>query len=236
MDLGRISFSSRELNKKMKEYGESSSKRLEILESNIATIGPQLDYMKATAEDWQTRKFPAETTTISKTRTSSFGFDSYVEHFSKKTPDLRVEATLYRQSSCSSRCLCHCHKTYFAKTPTLTQDIIGSLFIGYSNTPINRKPCNEKLCKQQRSSLLKVNYYFPSWLLHRMVAFKNIWNPNEGHQISVRIPRVVDPFSDVFLVADHGNLESLKELFDQGLASPFDISGDDGESVLQVSS
>lgn len=235
MDLERISFSSQELHRKLNEYGKDSSERLRILEGNIASIRPQLEEIKSSAQNWQSHKSAAETAWEAQNPSFDYIPLSDAGQAGQKSLGIRVETTLYRQNSCSSGCLCRCHKTYFAKTPKLMEDVIGSLFIGYSNTPMNRKPCNEKLCRQQRSSLLKVNYYFPSWFMHRMVSFKNIWNPGEGHRISVRTPRIVPAASDVFLVADHGNLDAMKLLFTQGLASPFDISAETGQSVLQVS-
>lgn len=219
----------------MEEYGESSSKKLKILEGNISGIRPQLADLEASARDWRYHNSLPELKPSPEVRRPPFGIETTSDaHASRSDTNIQVQATLYRQASCNSRCLCRCHKTHTAKTPKPMEHLIGSLFIGYSNTPLNRKSCNEKMCKQQRSSLLKVNYYFPSWFLHRMIAIKNIWDPTHGLQISVRTPRVVEYSADVFLIADHGNLDSLKALFAKGLASPFDVASGSGLSLLQV--
>jgi len=232
IDLDRINFTSQELHKSLREQREASSKKLKLLEEDISAIRPQLKDLEAFAIcELAARKSSFKMNPAPRISSPS---RNHTAHLNEKTTDLQVQATMYRQTSCNARCLCHCHRTHRARTPKLIQDLVGSLFIGYSNTPINRKPCNEKQCKQQRFSLLKINYYFPSWFMHRMVAFKNRWTPIEGHHISVRTPRVVNFAADVFLAADHGNLESLKILFSKRLASPFDVSSGDGQSALQV--
>lgn len=137
-------------------------------------------------------------------------------------------------------CLCRCHYSSQFQTPPWLRDVIGLLSVGYSGLPLVGKPactetaCTETACRRRRSTLLKVNYFFPSWLLHRMVVYRYRWDPATSQVITVRTPRLVPIGASVFKTASDGNLELLKSLFSQGLASPFDVNLD-GTSTLKAS-
>lgn len=150
-------------------------------------------------------------------------------------PIFRVRTAL--RKSCHRSCKCQCHKRTSLSSPRWMKDIIGLMFIDYSGKPIlGTQACNEKLCRQQENSLLKINYYFPWWFLRRMIIFRDYSTSLLAgeHMISVRTPRIVDPFSDVIVMAQTGNVSLMQALFSQNLASPFDTTPK-GESLLHVS-
>lgn len=153
---------------------------------------------------------------------------------SSQNPTFRFQTSI--KPSCSQFCICRCHQVKKASSPTWMAGLLGLLFASYSGLPILRNtPCNETQCKQNQKSLLRVNYYFPSWLLNRMVIFRDQWSPYDGHIISVRTPRLISRHSEIFVMIQMGNLDGIRNLFASGAASPFDTQEDDGRSVLMVS-
>lgn len=109
------------------------------------------------------------------------------------TPTFKIRTAM--KKSCNATCMCQCHKTTSLSTPLWMKNFVGLLFIGYAGTPIFRKQtCNERLCQQQSHSILKLNYYFPSWFLHRMIILRDYSSSllADGLMISIRTPRIID--------------------------------------------
>lgn len=147
-------------------------------------------------------------------------------------PTFYIPATI-SQRVCSKFCICNCHKTTNLKTPTWMQDLVGALFVGYSAIP-TLTSCNEIMCNQNKRQLITISYYFPSWLVKRMIYFKYYWTPKDGGLISVKTPRVVRGTSHQVMMSRLGSVSELQKLFSSGLASPFDVTPVDGVSCLQV--
>lgn len=75
-----------------------------------------------------------------------------------------------------------------------------------------------------------MSYYFPKWLLARMITIRECSDPLYGSSWAIRTPRLVPCYSDVLVFASLGNITGLQVLFSQGLASPFDV-GNNGDSI-----
>ena len=132
-------------------------------------------------------------------------------------------------------CSCDCHSTLAMKTPQWLGSTVGSLSIRYNRTASQScKACNRRSCHVVSDNVLKTQFYFPSWFLHRMISMQFSWNPMSGHTVSLRTPRSISSKSNVFMIAQHGNIEAMQRLFEQRLASPFDISLEEGRSALHV--
>lgn len=69
-----------------------------------------------------------------------------------------------------------------------------------------------------------------------MIVFKNHSKSLLAgeHEISIKTPRIVDPYSNAMVYATSGAVEPIRILFSQGLASPYDTTPL-GESLLLVS-
>ena len=133
-------------------------------------------------------------------------------------------------------CSCNCHATMTVKTPQWLGSAVGTLSIRYNRTSSQPcKACNRRSCENVNDNVLKTQFYFPSWFLHRMMSLQLSWNPMSGHTVSLRTPRSISSKSNVFMLAQHGNIQGMQRLFEQRLASPFDISLDEGRSALHVS-
>lgn len=148
---------------------------------------------------------------------------------------VRIRASRYRRTQCEGWCSCSCHQINYFRTPQITDLALGSMFIGLSGFPVRRQRCSEKRCRKQSIPTLKVTYYFPLWLLARVVHFSLSLTYMNGPQVSLHMPRVVESNAKVFDLAVQGDLHKMKNLFRDGLASPYDVAASNGRSALHVS-
>lgn len=204
---------------------ENISNQLESIAHRLTGIQPSLDQVQNMLQQAQLALQPPKPPS-----------NPFHNHSRNLGPTFRIRTAI--QAACSASCRCQCHRTTSLKSPQWMKSFIGLLFVGYSGTPLSfrQKPCNEISCQQQNYSILSVNYFFPSWFLHRMVLFRGCTRSLLAgeHMISVRTPRVVDTSSDSILLAQGGKVMAMQDLFSQHLASPFDTSIM-GESLLHVS-
>lgn len=132
-------------------------------------------------------------------------------------------------------CNCDCHSPVAVTTPQWLGSTMGTLIIRYSKDPRACRLCAKKDCRKATQSVLKTNYYFPRWLLRHAMCLQFNYSPWAGHSVSLRTPRVVSANSPIFSFAQHNNINGMRRLFEGGLASPFDVSYEEGRSALHVS-
>ncbi|KAK5017065.1 hypothetical protein LTR16_001705 [Cryomyces antarcticus] len=121
------------------------------------------------------------------------------------------------------------------KAPRFMDNIIGRLLMGYSGVPIlSSTTCNNRRCKGARQSGVQVSYYFPPWIVSRMVNIIAIWSSQSRPSMSLRLMRIIPDDSPLFTYVRQGNTSSIQSLFQQGVASPIDICASDGRSALHV--
>lgn len=155
---------------------------------------------------------------------------------------LRVMTEFYTARKCGTTvCTCRCHEVQRVSVLPWASSLIGSLFIGYSGLPlplVSRVACTEKACEKKENSLIKVAWYFPSWfpLAGKMISVIDKWTPLDGHDISIKLPRVVSSASDIFIFAQKGHIDGIQQLISQKKASVYDISAGKGRSALHVRS
>ena len=144
-----------------------------------------------------------------------------------------AQNTTQRQKQCS----CNCHVSMNLRTPALMAQGVGTLQVQCARGSWYQAcgNCERRQCYRYNGNIWKSEYYFPTWLFHRMLSFRWTWNPRSGYSISLRTPRLVPTNSELFLYAQHGNIEGMQRLFDTHAASPFDISQEEGRSALHVS-
>jgi hypothetical protein len=150
---------------------------------------------------------------------------------------IEIDTMLYEKVKCNlSMCGCRCHRvSRYRNNPYLAM-VVGSLFVGYSGIPFeNRPPCDEKLCVRETGGLVKMTYYFPSWVpIKRMIALFDRWQNPGIHHIDIQIPRIVPSSAEVFVLAQRGNVHGIHALFQAGRASVYDVSAGEGRSILHV--
>jgi hypothetical protein len=68
-----------------------------------------------------------------------------------------------------------------------------------------------------------------------MISFMISVTPLAGPVVSLKMNRTVSGDADIFYYAKTGNVERMKYLFENGLASPHDVSASSGITALHVS-
>lgn len=153
----------------------------------------------------------------------------------------QVTTSTHVGNPCKVRlCICKCHVTSRAQPLAWVSGVFGSLFIGYSGVTlpfVGPVKCTEKSCQRTEKAIVKATYYFPNWtpFAFRMVSLYDSWNSFDGHQIHVKLPRVVPASAELFTLAQKGNIEGIQRLFSEKKASIYDINMSEGRSALHVS-
>ena len=150
------------------------------------------------------------------------------------TASVMLTASLVRWK-CLDPCTCMCHRRYTTRSPQFLSRFLGLLFLGYAGLPMITPSCDSKECTQRASPVAVAAYYFPLWLLARVVSFTMKVSHFEGPQFSLRVSRVIDGGSSIFGLVQNGETSAVKELLQQRITSPFDISHTSGYSALMVS-
>lgn len=135
---------------------------------------------------------------------------------------------------CSQHCSCHCHVQTAVKTPRILEQITGCLFLGYSGCPILLQRCILP-CLEVDPEPLKITYYFPRWFVNRAVSFSMSSALKSSPALNIKIRRVVSEASQLFSLSKFGDVEGIRKLFQNGLASPDDIHFRGGWTALHVS-
>ena len=147
-----------------------------------------------------------------------------------------IRADLRNISECSRSCNCSCHIRRHLNTPRIVDGFLGTLFIGYSGSPLLSQNCDQVSCHGRKNSSTSFTYKFPRWFItSRMVQFKAKITAMDGPELSLRFNRVVDGKALVFHYATTGDVSKMKQLFEQGRASPSDVRFDSGWTPFHVS-
>ena len=149
---------------------------------------------------------------------------------------VRITATVICANR-ASNCPCHCHRRGrpTKRSPKVLDRFIGTLFIGYLGIPYVNAPCDDSDCAQRSGSDIRLAYIFPAWLLARALVILLKLLPAYGPELNIRIPRVVSNSSRLFSCATSGDVDSMKEMLNRGLASPMDVDALTGNTALMVS-
>jgi ankyrin repeat protein len=143
--------------------------------------------------------------------------------------------TTFSTTGCLKSCSCTCHSTALIKFPRWMNQVTGLLFMRYSGTPLlTAMKCSKKRCKERHQSKIHASYYFPGWLLHRMIEVVARWDANATPTMNLRVMRVIPDQSPLFSCAMEGRTSGIRDLFLQNLASPIDIRESDGRSALHI--
>jgi hypothetical protein len=174
----------------------------------------------------QARKFPAVAIP------SPLRSDS-LSHISDDWSGMGIRANLGNIPDCSRSCKCSCHLRRRLQTPRLLEGLLGTLFLGYSGSPILSQNCDQSSCRGGKCSSASFTYQFPRWFVQsRMIELQAKITAMYGPELLLRFNRVVDGKALVFHYASTGNVEKMKQLFEQGRASPSDVRIDSGWTPL----
>lgn len=149
------------------------------------------------------------------------------------TEGVGVRVTPY-MTTCQPGCSCSCHSPKRSATPVLVQRVLGQLFVEYAGIPLFSPKCDLRTCERSQIPHVSVEYWFPLGVFWSQIVRLSVgYQSNLGPQMELKsLRRVPDTALCVNFALD-GNIEGLKDLFRQGLASPRDVSTTRGYSVLR---
>lgn len=146
--------------------------------------------------------------------------------------DFGVRVTPYN-NLCRGICHCSCHARKSSSSPALLGNLLGRLFVGYAGLPVLNQKCDANDCKGAQSSKVTMEYWFPASFWSSIVRVDISYYHNLGPSLQLRTLRRVPDTAQCINYALDGNIDGLKFLFRQGLASPRDISPTRGYSLLR---
>ena len=135
-----------------------------------------------------------------------------------------------------NKCRCVCHNPRYFRTPRFATRALGALFIQYSGCPLRAATrCTNTTCQVQYKLDAQVLYYFPAWMLSRVMAIQFMLTLFNEPVMSLTIRAVIPGSADIFRFTTSDDANSLQRLFSSRAASPNDVSILDGETALRVS-
>ncbi|KAK0701447.1 ankyrin repeat-containing domain protein [Apiosordaria backusii] len=171
----------------------------------------------------------AETTILTSGDDTGAG-SSLVDHLAavKKKP---FEYFSTEVIGCPTSCICVCHRYLRLRSPERLQRICGVFFLELASLYMMGRSCTKKSCRKQSTSIARLTYFFPQWLLLRMVS-ATLWVPDlQACNLSLKVPRVVPEESEIFCRARLGDIQGIQSLLDRGLASIYDVGISTGASA-----
>ncbi|CAG8018580.1 unnamed protein product [Penicillium salamii] len=136
--------------------------------------------------------------------------------------------------TCRTGCPCSCHVQQKTTSPALLNRVLGRLFVGYAGLPLFSPKCDLEACRKSRASQVSLEYWFPlGFLSSTIVRLQVGYQPNIGTLLQLDTLRRVPDTAQCVSFALNGDIDGLKYLFKNGLASPRDVSTTRGYSVLR---
>ncbi|KAG8529065.1 uncharacterized protein KY384_005700 [Bacidia gigantensis] len=142
-----------------------------------------------------------------------------------------IRTAQFPRAACSPWCSCICHHERRFRTPQILENVIGSLFVGYSGLPKLTEPCDEHGCRLRAQPTSSITYFFPPWFLARALSLVLSSTPLAGPIATLKFQRAISGDADVFNFAKLGEVENMKRLFEDGLASPHDVHYESGLAI-----
>ena len=143
----------------------------------------------------------------------------------------------YDYSTCANHCKCLCHKKRYLNTPRILSKALGVLFVQYSAHPMGTPSrCMETGCQAHYNFKAQVYYWFPVWLLSKMMAIHFMLTLYNEPVVSLTVRAVLPGSADLFQFTILDETEGLQRLFSNRSASPNDVEVLFGDSPLLVSS
>ena len=132
---------------------------------------------------------------------------------------------------CSPNCRCNCHVQSVFKTPQFFQQITGYVLLGYSGNHILQQQCIPS-CLRSNLKSMQITYFFPRWFVSRAISISmsNTLSPT----FCIKFRRVVPEVNLLFSLSKFGDVDGIRSLFDNRLASPDDVHIRWGKTALHV--
>ncbi|KAF2653690.1 hypothetical protein K491DRAFT_508874 [Lophiostoma macrostomum CBS 122681] len=142
-------------------------------------------------------------------------------------------STDFNVTVCKKFCKCQCHVTARMQTPQWATLLIGQMaFYGNCSIFLNRRACNTKRCRKSGSTYMQLLYSTPSWASD----FFRLYVRGESLRgFAVSMLRLIPDGSLIWHVINRGDVQKMRRMLSQRLASPYDVN-QYGGSLLAVCS
>lgn len=141
-----------------------------------------------------------------------------------KTKELEVQVLWQPPFQCDQHCHCTCHKVHRGRSPQMLDNLLGVLFWTYSGLAITRQACDTSTYVRKSDYAVKISYLFPSWYVRKAISLTCKMMPLGGPLISLKTARIIDYCAPIFHLVRLGDIDAIKALYKQGLASSLDIA------------
>lgn len=206
---------------------KNSTRQLDSIRTSVTALSPLIEKFRADTGGLRSARNVAPGTSASP-RSPKARAKVLTSSFSPAPQNNILEAP------CTGLCMCRCHKTLKFSSPRWAESLVGMVLMSWSSV-LKRPLCSERRCQRSNTNMLRLQYYFPSWFIRRVIYLQHQFVSTEGHVIYIKTPRIVPANSDIFVMTRTSNIGKLQVLFGKGLASPFDVNPE-GFSSLQVGS
>ena len=144
--------------------------------------------------------------------------------------------SLTKPWKCQDSCHCSCHTRRRIATPKWVKNVFGALFMNYTGCSIYEPACCKRSCKSHTPRSLEITYYFPSWVIARVLCLvagtPRMGDPTFGLVLRRSIPFSAEPH--FFHLAWRGNSREIVSLLESGQVQLNDLEGAHGKTALTV--
>lgn len=131
---------------------------------------------------------------------------------------------------------CACHDTRRSNTPDFPSRVLGYPFVDSSGLPLVTAACSHDGCRQNAAPKVQAEYWFPAHVFWSTIfRLQATCHAASGRSLQIRTFRRIPGSSPAVNHSVNGDIDALKRLFSQGMASPNDVSNTRGYSLLRAS-
>lgn len=180
---------------------------------------------------------PERATSISQQGRSSQPLDiqDNVVHGDIQAQEIEVQLLWQPPSCCSRNFYCDYHNVCYNRSPQFLDRLLGVLFWTYNGLAVIKQDCDSSTCVRNETFAIQISYFFPAWYVNKTFNFMCKFTPLGGPEVSLRTSRIVDQSASIFHFTHIEDLNAIKSLYSQGLASSLDVSHKKWNTPLHVS-
>jgi ankyrin repeat protein len=144
-------------------------------------------------------------------------------------------------SRCADDCSCRCHmpthRDLSLGSPRALHGALGSLFVGYTGSPVSSSRCDVEKCSKGRHVRLAFRYVFPLWFLSYAICGFIEASATGPLTMGLVAYRRVESFmspDDLLHSVNNGQVNDVRRILRTNRASILDVRHADGRSALTI--
>ena len=128
-----------------------------------------------------------------------------------------------RQRARNLMCKCRCHRLKYRSVPLIFTKAFGQSVIGATGHYPYEPTCEGLACRGSPRPRLSVCYYFPSWLLSRIILFASTRIPYGDPSFGLRIRNILPEHSPILGAIKEGLIADIRSIFESRMSSSDDM-------------